>query len=192
MFGEVPVLPVVVPIGGAVLAVALWHLHRRGRVTAARATVALALGVYAAGIVANTVFPIFLDKPSRAARWTQFVNLTPGSGYELADAAMNVCVFVPLGALLHLVVPHWPWWRALAAATAVSLSIELTQYVTANLLGGGHISDVNDLAFNVLGAAVGIGLLAGLSRVAVTAHLIERFRWSQPQQTRTSAELAVR
>lgn len=191
MFGEVPVLPVVVPIGGAVLAAALWHLHRRGTVTAARAAVALALGVYAAGIVANTIFPIYLDKPTSPSRWTQFVNLAPGAGYELADAAMNVLVFAPLGVLLSLVAPRWPWWRVLAAATAVSLSIELTQYVTANLLAGGHVADVNDLASNVLGAAVGIGLLAGLSRVAATARLVERFRWAEPQQRLSKGDAAV-
>lgn len=186
MFGEVPVLPVVVPLGGAVLVVALWHLHRQRMLSASRAAVALALGVYAAGIVANTVFPIYLDKPSSPTRWTQFLNLMPGGGYELADAAMNVCVFVPLGVLLSLAAPRWPWWRVLAAAAAVSLFIELTQYVTANLLAGGHIADVNDLASNVVGAGAGLLLLAALSRVPIGARLLARFRWCEPQRTHQS------
>lgn len=179
MFGEVPALPVVVPLGAIICAVALWYLRRRGLLTAPRAAVALALGVYAAGIAANTVFPIYLDKPSSGPRWTQFVNLTPVAGYELADAVMNVCVFVPLGVLLSLVLPRWPWRRVLAAAAAVSLSIELTQYVTANLLAGGHIADINDLTFNVLGAALGLVLLAAVSRVPIGARLVAQFRWCE-------------
>lgn len=178
MFGEVPVLPVVVPLGAAVFAVAAWHLQRLGRLTAPRIAVALALAVYAAGIVANTVFPIFLDKPASDATWTQFVNLTPIAGYEVADAVMNVCVFVPVGVLLPLAVPRWSWWRVLAAATTLSLAIEVSQYATAHMLAGGHIADVNDLTFNVLGAALGLLLLAALSRVAVAAPSIRRFRWS--------------
>ncbi|WP_134767651.1 VanZ family protein [Nocardioides sp. 1609] len=187
LFGEVPVLPVVVPLGGAVLVGSAWHLRRRGLLTAPRAAVALALGVYAAGIVANTVFPIFLDKPASSARWTQFVNVTPMTGYELGDAAMNVCVFVPIGALVPLVVPHWPWWRVLAVATVLSLSIEVGQYATAHLLAGGHVTDVNDLTFNMVGAALGLLVLAALSTAPVVARLIDRFRWSKSAQHREPA-----
>lgn len=178
MFREVPALPVVVPLAGVVFVVSLWHLHRRGLLTAPRAAVGLALGVYAAGVVANTVFPIFLDKPSSSAPWTQLINLTPVSGYEVVDAVTNVCVFLPIGMLVRLVAPRWPWWRVLVAATVLSLSIEASQYASALLLGGGHIADVNDLASNVLGGALGLLLLSALSRIPVAAGLVGRFRWS--------------
>lgn len=178
MFDEVPVLPVVVPLAAAVFVGSVWHLRRRGLLAPSRAAVALALGVYAAGIVANTVFPIFLDKPAAGARWTQFVNLTPVAGYEVVDAVVNVCVFVPVGILLPLAVPRWTWWQVLAAAAALSGSIEVVQYATAHLLGGGHIADVNDLAFNLLGGAVGYLVLLALSQAPVASRLIDRFRWS--------------
>jgi glycopeptide antibiotics resistance protein len=177
VFGEVPVLPVVVPLGAAVLVVAAWHLQRRGLLTSPRVAVALALAIYSAGIVANTVFPIFLDKPASSAPWTQFVNLTPVTGYEPADALMNIGVFVPVGVLVPLALPHWSWSRVLTGATALSLGIEVSQYATAHLLAGGHIADVNDLAFNVVGAALGLILLTALARTPVTARLVDRFRW---------------
>lgn len=178
LFAEVPVLPVVVPLAAAVLVVSSWHLHRRALLTLPRAAVALVVSVYAAGIVANTLFPIFLDKPTSDVPWTQFINLTPIAGYETADAVMNICVFVPLGVLLSLAVPRWSWWRVLAATAAVSLSIEVSQYTTAHLLGGGHIADVNDLVFNVIGGALGCLLLGALSRARILTPSIRRFRWS--------------
>src|SRR5262245_7073750 len=85
--------------------------------TVARVAVAVALCVYAAGVVANTVFPVFLDIP-RASGW-------------------------------HIV----------------------TQFVTAHLLGGGHIADVNDLLFNTAGGALGVGLFAALVRKPAAAAL---------------------
>lgn len=178
VFKEVPVLPVVVPIAGVVVAVLAWHLYRRGRLTVARVAVALAAGTYVAGVLANTVFPIFLDKPASDTRWLDHLNATPLVGYEVADAVMNIGVFVPVGVLVSLAVPRASWRPVLGVAAAFSLVIEVTQWVTAQLLGGGHIADVNDLLFNVVGAGVGLLLLAGLSRVPVAARLTARFSWA--------------
>lgn len=187
MFARVPVLPVVVPLAVVVLTLLLWRLHDRRLLSLARGAVAVALSVYAAGVVANTVFPLFLDKPTSASAWDQQVNLTPLVGYEVADAVMNVGVFVPLGILLALASPASRWTRVLAAGTAVSLGIELTQYVTARTLGGGHIADVNDLAFNVVGTAIGVGVLLVVQQVPLLRDLLDRFRWS-PDRTSTAAE----
>lgn len=178
MFREVPVLPVVVPLAGTVVAVLVWRLRRRGLATVPRIAVALALGVYAAGIVANTVFPIFLDKPTSSAPWDAFVVVTPLVDYELADAVMNVAVFVPLGLLLALAAPRAPWSRLLAVAAGCSLAIEVSQYVTARLLGGGHVADVNDLLFNVVGGGLGLMLLRASSRLPLAVRATDRFRWA--------------
>lgn len=178
MFREVPVLPVVVPLAAVVLALLLTHLHRRRRLTLPRAAVALGLCVYAAGIVANTVFPIFLDMPRSSTAWDQYLNLVPIVGYEAADAATNIVVFAPIGVLVPLLAPGASWLRALAVGAATSLAIELAQLVTAHLLGGGHIADVNDLLFNVVGALVGFGVFTALVRVHGAARLVEPFRWS--------------
>lgn len=177
MFREVPVLPVVVPLAAVTLAVLLLHLRRRRLLSVPRGAVAVALCGYAAGIVANTVFPVFLDKPGADASWSDYVVVVPFAGYEAADALMNVVVFVPLGMLLALLAPRAAWPRVLATAATVSAAIEVTQYATAHLLGGGHVADVNDLAFNVLGGAVGIAALAALGRTPA-AVLVDRFRWT--------------
>lgn len=180
MFHQVPVLPVVVPAAAAALAVLLTVLARRGRLTAPRAAVAVALCVYGAGIVANTVFPIFLDKPAADGPWHAHLVLTPLVDYEVADALMNVAVFVPLGVLTALLRARASWPRAVLVAACVSLAIEISQLVTAHLLGGGHLADVDDLLFNVLGGALGYGLLRASTRVPRVAALVDRFRWTGP------------
>ncbi|MEH3033007.1 MAG: VanZ family protein [Aeromicrobium erythreum] len=178
VFRPVPVLPVVVPLAVLALATLLVVLRRRGTLTVPRSAVGLALAVYVAGIVANTVFPIYLDLPTRDTTWSTGLNLEPLVGYEPADAVTNVLVFVPLGLLVALVFPRGAWLRAVLAAAAVSLTIEAVQLVTARTLGAGHVADVNDLFFNVVGGAVGVGLLALLSHDARLHRPLDRFRWT--------------
>lgn len=186
MFREVPVLPVVVPLAAVVLGLLLWRLHRTGRLTVPRAAVALALAVYAAGVVANTVFPIFLDKPASSAAWDAHLVLVPLVDYEVADAVMNVLVFLPLGMLLPLLLARPSWWRVVLTAAAFSLAIEVTQYVTSHLLGGGHVADASDLLFNVVGGALGLGLFTVLCRVPALDAFFDRFRWTTAPRPRGS------
>lgn len=177
MFGEVPVLPVVVPLAAVVLLVLLWVLQRRDRLTAPRAAVALALCAYAGGVVANTVFPIYLDMPGSDRPWHASLSTVPLVDYEVADAVMNIVVFVPVGVLVPLLVAGASWRRVLAVGTAFSLAIEVSQYIAAHLFHGGHVADVNDLLFNVVGALLGFGLLTALTRVPRADVLVRRFSW---------------
>ena len=176
MFREVPVLPVVVPLAAVIFLALLWHLRSRDRLSVPRASVALALCVYAAGVVANTVFPIYLNMPESDPQWRVYIGLV--DGYDVHDAMMNVLVFAPVGVLVPLLLARASWWRVLAVATVFSLGIEVTQFLTGNLLGGGHLTDVNDLFFNVAGAALGFGLFSVVSRVPAAAVLLDRFRWN--------------
>lgn len=175
MFREVPVLPVVIPLAVASLLVMVWHLRRRDLLTVPRVAVAVALCVYAAGVVANTVFPIFLGKPAGPGRW--LVQITLLADYEVVDAVTNVVVFAPVGVLVPLLVARVSWWQVLGVAAAFSLLIEATQLVTARFLAGGHVADVNDLLFNVIGAAVGLGVFSVATRWVPVAAVVERFRW---------------
>ena len=179
MFHQVPVLPVVVPLAAAVFAGLMWSLIRSGRFSVPRAAVALALGVYVAGIVANTVFPIFLDKPVSSAPWGSHLALVPFANYEVADAVMNVLVFVPVGVLVPLLMARASWGRVVLAAAILSLTIEVTQFVTAHLLGGGHIADVNDLIFNITGGAVGFAVFSALVKIPSVSAVVDRFRWHE-------------
>jgi glycopeptide antibiotics resistance protein len=179
-FGEVPVLPVVIPFGLALFALLVWRLHARRLLTVPRAAVAAALSIYAAGIIANTIFPIFLDMPDSAEPWTSSLVLIPFRGYEVVDAVPNMAVFVPLGMLIPLLLTRPSWWKALAVVAAASLSIELSQVAVQSLSAGGHIADVNDLIFNVAGGAIGYGLFLLLTLIPGLSRFIDRFRWAQP------------
>lgn len=185
MFHQVPVLPVVLPLAAAVFAVLVWTLRRRGRFSLPRAAVALVLCVYAAGVVANTVFPIITDKPASSGPWSSHLALVPLVDYEAADAIMNILVFVPVGILVPLLIARPSWRSAIVASAVFSLAIEVTQYVTAHLLGGGHIADVNDLLSNVVGGVVGFALLSVVSRVPYLGGVVDRFRWHKAE-TRTA------
>lgn len=111
----------------------------------------------------------------------------PFADYEVADAAMNVLIFMPLGFLAALLSRQLSWWRCLAVVACFSLTIELVQLTTANLLGAGHIADVNDLLFNVVGGALGFLLFVALARSPRAAGFIERFRWHGDATARVPA-----
>ncbi len=175
-FGEVPVLPVAVPFGVVVFVVQLALLLRGRRFTWPRVAVAAAIAVYAAGILANTGFPIFLHPTSRDEPWAPALALIPFHDYELADALTNVAVFVPLGVLLQLLMRRPRWWKALLTSAAVSLTIELLQLAAQKLFSGGHVADVNDFIWNTLGGVIGYAIIVLLTRVPIVAALVNRFR----------------
>lgn len=179
MFRQVPVLPVVIPLALVVFGVEVWPLRRRHRLRPLPVAVAVVGSVYVAGVVANTVFPIYLDKPQFEAPWDAHLNLIPFQGYEMADAVMNIVVFLPVGVLLPLVLADGSWRRVIAAGAALSLIIETTQLVTAHTLGGGHIADINDFAFNVVGAALGWVLLTTALRIPVVGTTLNNLRTNQ-------------
>ena len=111
-----------------------------------------------------------------------FMTVRPGSGlgarlnlipvlvdgpWSAFDAFLNFFVFVPLGILLGAI--GWRVLVVLGAALAVSLSIEVAQYLT----DWGRTADVNDLITNVAGAAMG-WLAAWAIRRAVSSGHRER------------------
>lgn len=67
-FGKVSALLVVIPAGVALFVILVRRLRARRALTAPRASVVAALSVYAAGVVANTVFPIFLNPRAATSR----------------------------------------------------------------------------------------------------------------------------
>lgn len=183
-FVEVPTLPIVIPLGVVIFLVLIWALRSRGRVTLARASVAAALAVYAGGVLANTVFPIFLrvgtgfyDGPRPLPLF-----LVPFADYGLEDALINVAVFVPLGVIIPLLITRPSWWKVLALVAGSSLAIELLQMATARLAFSGHLADINDWMTNILGGMVGYALLALATRSKTIAGFVQHFRWPAPAQ----------
>lgn len=174
MFGQLPTLPFVMPFGVLLFAGQLIIFRRRGPVSAARVSVAAITALYAAGIAANTVFPIYLAWPHSNDPEPLPLNLIPVVGYEAADAALNVIVFVPIGILLSLILRSPRWWRIVLVGASISLSIEMTQFITAQFAHGGHIADINDFLSNTLGAAAGYVIYALLMRRPAIAVRIDR------------------
>jgi glycopeptide antibiotics resistance protein len=178
LFGEVPALPVVAPAAAVVFGVMTWRLHRRGALSLLRALVAAGVCVYGAGVVANTVFPIFLDMPGGVQPWSTSISMRLFVDYELRDAIENVLVFVPVGLFLPLVTGTRSWWRVVGVGALFSLLIETAQFFSDHYLQGGHVADVNDFFFNALGAPVGFGIFLLATRVPVLADMTRRMRWS--------------
>lgn len=176
-FGEVPALPVAVPFGVVVFLVQLVVLLRGRRLTWPRAAVAAALAVYAAGIFANTVFPIYLNPTPREEPWSPALALIPFYDYELLDALTNVVVFVPLGVLIPLLMRSPSWWKVLVSAAVVSMVIEVLQLAAQKLFSGGHVADVNDFIWNVVGGVIGYAVFVVLTRIPTMSALLNRFGW---------------
>ena len=182
-FDEIPVLPVVIPFGVVIFAVLLWRLRATGRFSGPRAAVAAALAVYASGILANTVFPIYRNPPAQLEPWTPGVVLVPFADYEVGDAVMNILVFLPIGVLIPLLLARPNLWRVLTAAAGTSLAIELTQLSVQGPLGGGHIADVSDFICNTVGGVLGYALFALVSRWPWCSRIIDRFRWAEAESS---------
>jgi glycopeptide antibiotics resistance protein len=185
-------LPIVIPLGIVIFLVLIQVLRSRGRVTLARASVAAVLAIYAGGVVANTIFPIFLrigtgfyDGPRPLPLY-----LVPFAYYGLEDALINVAVFVPLGILIPLLVSRPSWWKVVAIVAGASLAIELTQMAVARLASSGHLADINDWLTNVLGGVIGYGLFLLATRSRTIARFVEHFRWPAKADRRASSHSA--
>jgi hypothetical protein len=75
------------------------------------------------------------------------------------NARGNLLLFFPLGILLPFVWSGLGFWRDVLIALALSVSIELVQYVSS-AWGSYRLADVNDVILNVSGAALGLGLVS--------------------------------
>lgn len=186
-FGEVPALPVALVVGVIAFVVQLLLLLRGGRFTWPHSAVAAALAVYAAGIFANTVLPIYLNRPPQLEPWTPKLALIPFHDYEVMDAITNVIVFTPLGILIPLLTRRPSWAKVILTAAAVSLTIELIQIVTDGLFGGGHVADVNDFLWNAVGGAVGYAIFIPVSHTPGLSRLVGFFRWHPTTETTHTA-----
>jgi glycopeptide antibiotics resistance protein len=86
-------------------------------------------------------------------REIKLVPFLRGGGYGAnspIETLGNLVVFLPFGMFLSALAPGWRWWRAAAAAAALSLAFEIAQYVTA-----AGSSDVTDVVMNTAGALAG-------------------------------------
>lgn len=179
MFGEVPVFPFVIPFGIAVFVALLIGLRSRRTLTLPRATVAATAALYTAGIVANTVFPIYLAWPTTDIPQSLPLNLNliPIVDYEVTDAATNVLIFVPLGILVSLLLRRPTLLGVVIVGASISLVIEVTQFITASVAHGGHIADINDWLCNSIGSLAGYAIYVLVMRQRTLKRMLTPFHW---------------
>lgn len=89
---------------------------------------------------------------------------TPSTGaaagrFCMRNAAGNLVLFIPLGLLIPLVWRRLRFRDGVLIAIAFSVGIELLQYLS-RMVGSKRLADVNDVILNVLGACLGLALVA--------------------------------
>ncbi|HET7187999.1 MAG TPA: VanZ family protein [Gemmatimonadaceae bacterium] len=173
----VPILvlsAIVVPIW---VAVRLYrHRTRRQSLSLPRELLLLAFVVYLSAVAAATLTPnrserlvaegrgAVVLRPSLTSLTCASASLPAGStarAFCVHNARGNVMLFFPLGILLPLVWPRLRFWRGMQIALALSVSIELLQYLSS-ALGSYRSADVNDVILNVVGAGLGLALMSVL------------------------------
>jgi glycopeptide antibiotics resistance protein len=160
--------------------VPLWLLFRlyRGR-TGERAAsfprelLLLIFVVYLSGVAAATLEPNRGSRahvaatdglelqPNLTSLTCSSASLSRGStarSFCVRNARGNFILFVPLGILLPLVWRRLRFWNGLLAALAISVGIELAQYLTRPW--SNRLADVNDVILNVAGACLGLALVS--------------------------------
>lgn len=187
---ELPVLPIVLALAGFAFAIMLWRLHRRGGLTVPRVLISGAACLYGAGVLANTIFPIYVGGVSAPKDWTVFLNLEPLADTETFDMAQNVLVFLPLGILLPLVGRVRSIWWVILFGFLLSLSMEVIQLLNAVTGHGGHIADINDLAANTVGAPIGYCLYLVASQMPVLGGWVDACAWPSRDESPGSPRVA--
>lgn len=151
------------------------YRHRSGEqpVSVAREILLLTFVVYLAGLAAVTIAPtrgshLYDDGTAGIELRPSLASLTCSPAILGSDSSVppfcarnakgNVLLFLPLGILVPLVWKGIGFWRGMGIAIAVSITIELEQYVS-RAWGSYRSPDVNDVILNLLGAGLGLALV---------------------------------
>ena len=147
---------------------------RAHRVSFGRELLLLTFVLYLSGLSAVTLVPSrssrapveatngFKLRPDLSSLTCPSVPPTTGSGGErfcMRNAAGNLALFIPLGFLIPLVWRRLRVRDGIVIAIAFSVGIELLQYLS-RALGSKRLADINDVILNVLGACLGLALVA--------------------------------
>ena len=150
------------------------HRSRGQRLSFGRELLLLIFVLYLSGLAAVTLLP---NRGSRArVEATEGIKLRPdpaalmcaserltggvaARGFCMRNARGNFLLFLPLGLLLPLIWRRLRLRHGIGIALALSVGIEIMQYVS-RALGSRRLADVNDVILNVLGACLGLAIVA--------------------------------
>ena len=152
----VPALPVLVPLGLALMIVTAALLRRRDMMTPGRLAVTWLAVWYAVAVFGATMLPMRLAWGPGAGYFEPYrLTLEPVVGMRPLDFVLNLAMTVPLAAVLYVVFGVRERRRVVLTGFLLSLTIELIQAILAFTLHGNRWADVNDLMSNTLGAYFG-------------------------------------
>lgn len=97
------------------------------------------------------------------------LDLSVPQSYSAVEAAANVVLFMPLGALVLLWRRDWTWVHATLVALGTTAAIEVLQ----QLLRPERFASVRDVVANTLGGAIGALLVVGW-RLAIERRSVRR------------------
>ena len=130
--------------------------------------------VYLSGLASATLTPSHTSRSVAAAAKAIELHPDPASltcssdslpsgstarAFCVRNARGNVVLFFPLGILMPLVWKRLRFWRGLRIAVALSVGIELLQYLS-RAWGSQRTADVNDVVLNVLVACLGLAFVS--------------------------------
>src|SRR5258708_7414166 len=164
----------------SVIAVPGWcvfrlYRHRTGAhpLSFHREILLLTFVIYLSGLTAATLTPNHSSRYRAEATvglelHTDLASLTCSSAslprgstaqaFCVRNAAGNVALFFPLGILIPLVWRRLRFWRVMQIAIALSLGIEVVQYLSRAWIN--RSADVNDVILNTFGACLGLILVS--------------------------------
>ena len=121
----------------------------------------LAVTVLAIGVI--TFWPTPVDAPAKdtireVLEALHYAGVPAAVNYSFVEIAANVAMFVPLGAVLALLLPRQHWWLAVLIAGSLSGLIELIQL----LLLPHRFASFIDIAANTTGALIGVLVIAAV------------------------------
>jgi glycopeptide antibiotics resistance protein len=178
---QVPALPILIPLGLALMAVAVLVLHRRRALAPGRLVATWATSWYAVAVLGATMLPLDIAWGPGAGGPELFrFLLVPFLDMRVDDFILNIFMLVPLAAALRVVTGVRDRRRVVLTGFLISLSIETIQALLLVFLHGDRWADVNDLMGNTLGAWLGWTLI----QTPVVARALDR--WSVTRQPEPS------
>ncbi|MCW5661686.1 MAG: VanZ family protein [Burkholderiaceae bacterium] len=115
-------------------------------------------------VMHGSLYPWRFKRPASIAQaWDHMVH-QPSMWTTFGDVVGNVALFVPVGALGWALVHRWIGWRrallVLAAGVAFAFVLQVAQ-----LFVPAREAALSDVVWNALGLLIGMGLVAGGSRI---------------------------
>ncbi|GAA4952179.1 VanZ family protein [Actinoplanes utahensis] len=171
---DIPALPVLVPLGVALMIFSAWFLRRRGLLTPGRLAVAWFAGWYAVAVIGATMLPMRLswgpgtgDPDLYRILWVPIVDM------RRRDFVLNTMMTLPLGAVLHMVFGVRAVRHVVGIGFLISFVIELSQLTLLLTLHGQRWADVHDVLSNTLGAWLGYLAFRWITRSGRWSRVVE-------------------